>query len=599
MKLSDYVVGEIARVTGSRHVFMLSGGMAMHLIDSFGRHPGLQVVPMHHEQAAGIAATTYGRVRGTPGIVLVTAGPGALNAVTPCGGAYMESVPLVVVSGQVSRANSRQGHAVRQRGIQEVEIIDVVRSITKYAAKIEDPSTVREHVERALALAVGGRPGPVWLDIPVDVQAAEIDPASQRGYEASRESGGARGSDFFDRILRELRSAERPMLILGHGLRLAGAAAEARRLIDALGLPFQTTWNGMDLVGDDHPLACGRANVFGPRFANILIQNADYVLAIGARFGIQHTGYNVEGFCRGAHLVMVDIDPEEMRKPGLAVDEEVVMDAGDFARGLLEAVSREGKAPSHDKWLGFCSEVKGHFPAAASLAELAGQPYVDPKFFIDRLSDELPADAVIPFGSSGQGHTIFGGMFRCKPGQRVFTFKGLAAMGYGLPCAVGAAFAAPDRPVFTLIGEGGLQLNLHALQNVKHHRLPLKIIVFNNGGYHSIHMTQTIYFGGHFVASGPESGVSFPPVGELAKLFGFSHVIARNNEGAAEAIREFVRCPGAAFLEVMIDPARAIEPKVASMKLPDGRMVSRPLEDMAPLLPREELARYMHIPLME
>jgi acetolactate synthase I/II/III large subunit len=598
IKLSDYVADTIAQVTGARHVFMLSGGMAMHLIESFGSHRAFTTVPMHHEQAAGIAASAYGRVLGIPGVVLVTAGPGALNAVTPCAGAWMESVPLVVVSGQVSRANSRQGHPTRQRGIQEAEIVDVVRSITKYSAKIEDASSVRMHLEKGLRAMTEGRPGPVWFDIPVDVQAEMIDPDTLPGCGDERVNP-AYDEGPIDRILAELRSAERPLLILGHGLRLSGAPDLAPRLVDALGMPFQTSWNGMDLVGDDHPLFFGRANVFGPRYANMILQNADYVLVIGARLGIQHTGYNVEAFCRGARLVMVDVDESEMHKPGLNIDEGVVMDAGDFTRGMLRAL--DGRAPIGSKmnWIRHCEMVKAAFPPMPTVAEVSGQPYVDPKYFLDRLSEAMPSDAVFPFGSSGQGHTMTGGVFRCKRGQRVFTFKGLAGMGFGLPSAVGACFAAPEREVFTLVGEGGLQLNLHELQTIAHNRLRTKIIVFNNGGYHSIHMTQEAFFAGHFVGSGPESGVSFPPIRGLAELYGLGHFAVARNEDVDKAIADLVAYPGAAFLEVMIDPAKACEPKIVSRKRPDGSMVSRPLEDMAPLLDRDELSRYMLIPLAE
>jgi Thiamine pyrophosphate-requiring enzymes [acetolactate synthase, pyruvate dehydrogenase (cytochrome), glyoxylate carboligase, phosphonopyruvate decarboxylase] len=600
MKLSDYVVDEIAKRTGARHVFMLSGGMAMHLVESFGSHPSFSVIPTHHEQAAGIAASAYARVREVPGVVLITAGPGALNAVTPCAGAWMESVPMVFVSGQVSRANSRQGHPLRQRGIQEAEIVDVVKSITKYAVKIDDPLTIREHLERGLRLAVEGRPGPVWFDIPVDVQAAEIDPSELAGDDSPSMNKGTASPPAaeFDHILRDLCAAKRPLIILGHGIRLSGAADTARRLVEALEIPFQTSWNGMDLVGDDHPLFAGRANVFGSRYANLIIQNADYVLSIGARLGIQHTGYNVEAFCRGARLVMVDIDEAETLKPGLLADERIIADAGVFIRGLLDSVARNVKPGPRPEWETYCKEVKRRFPPAATFAEVQGLKYVDPKYFIDRLSAAMPDNAVFPFGSSGQGHTMIGGLFNCKPGQRVFTFKGLAAMGYGLPCAVGACVAAPDQPVFTLVGEGGLQLNLHELQTIKHNGLKAKIIVFNNGGYHSIHMTQGNFFKGHFVGSGPESGVSFPSLRGLADLYGLGYFSVESNENLEQVLADFVTCPSAAFLEVMIDPQRAVEPKLASMKLEDGSMVSRPLDDMAPFIETEELQKYLEIPLM-
>jgi acetolactate synthase I/II/III large subunit len=595
VKLSDYIVARIHEITGTDCTFMLSGGMAMHLIESFGNRPGMKVVPCHHEQAAGIAASAYGRVTGKPGILLVTAGPGALNAVTPCGGAWMESVPLVIVSGQVSRANSRQGHAVRQRGIQEVEIVDVVKSITKYAVKIEDPATARYHIEKGLAAMNDGRPGPVWFDIPVDVQAATIDPESQRGFAAeARESSPPVGS--VKSVVEALSAAKRPMLVLGHGVRLSGAADVAERLVDKLGIPFQTSWNGMDLVDDGHSLYAGRAGVFAARYANMAIQNADYVLAIGCRLGIQHTGYNVEGFCRGARLAVVDVDREEMDKPGLSPDDRIVADARVFIDALL---GEDFSLPKHESWIAHIKMLKEKFPPVPTLPEVAGSPFVEPKYFISRLSRKLQPNAIFMIGSSGMGHTISGGFFECRRGQRVFTFKGLAAMGYGLPAAVGAGMAGGARPVYTIIGEGGLQLNLQELQTIRHFGLKTKVIVVNNGGYHSIHMTQKAFFDGHFVASGPESGVSFPKLEGLAELYGMGYFSARLNEDVDAAIDAFIASERAVFLEVYVDPDKAIEPRIPSMRLADGTMVSRPLDDMAPLLDREEFARLMFFPPIE
>jgi len=387
---------------------------------------------------------------------------------------------------------------------------------------------------------------------------------------------------------------------LGHGIRLAGVANLAEALVDQIGVPFQTTWNGMDLVGDEHPLYFGRANLFGARYANLVIQNADFVLAIGARFGIQHTGYNVEAFCRGARVAMVDIDVSEMEKPGLKVAETIVMDAGVFVKGLLAAARKAPRGrDSAEGWKAYCRQVRDRFPPLPAKAGEESPGFVDPKYFLARLSAAMPANAVFPFGSSGMGHTMTGALFVTKKGQRVFTFKGLAGMGFGLPCAVGAAIAAPDRPVFTLIGEGGLQLNIQELQTAREFGLPIKVIVFNNGGYHSIHMTQHAFFKGHFVGSGPESRVSFPPLPDVARLYGMRYFRAAGNGEIDSVLQAFIADPGAAFLEVMVDPTKPIEPRGSSMIRADGTMVSRPLEDMAPLLEREDLKKLMFIPLVE
>lgn len=593
MKLSDYVVRTLKEVTGNDTVFLLTGGMAMHLDESFGTM--MRVIPCHHEQAAGIAASCYARMKEKPGICCVTAGPGALNAVTPCGGAYLDSIPMIFVSGQVSRANGRQGHPVRQRGIQEVEIVDVVKSITKYAVRIDDPATVRYHLEKALYLAVTGRPGPVWLDIPVDVQAADIDPESQEGFVPPVETNGCAYD--VKAVVAALLQAKRPMVCFGGGVRLAGAKSLVKPLVDSLGVPFQTSWNGMDLISTDDPLCFGRANVFGPRYANILMQDADYVLFIGCRLGIQHTGYNVEAFVRGAHVVMVDLDVNEMEKPGLHVDDKIVMDAKVF---MTQALACASTLPHADisGWITKCQAIKKRFPIAPSLDEVKDQEFVQPQFFVDRLASLLPEGAYFPFGSSGMGHTVTGGIFRCKSNQRVYTFKGLAGMGYGIPCVVAAALAHPDKTAVTLVGEGGLQLNIQELQTALTNRLAIKVIVFNNGGYHSIHMTQTSYFHKHFVGSGAESGVTFPPLPEVATLYRMQYYQVHKNQDVGAQIQAFLNDKQAAFLEVFIDPTKPLEPKCASMKLPDGRMVSRPIEDMLPLLDREELQKIMDIPLL-
>jgi acetolactate synthase-1/2/3 large subunit len=599
MKLSDYVVTTIKEMTGNDTVFLLTGGMAMHLDDSFGKF--MHVIPCHHEQAAGIAASCFARIRGVTGVVCVTAGPGALNAVTACGGAYLESIPMVFVSGQVSRANGRQGHPVRQRGVQEIEIVDVVEKITKYAVKVEEPSSIRYHLKKALFLATTGRPGPVWLDIPVDVQGAEVDPEKMESFHSpipSELSMDQRDKDAIRCVASGLFHAKRPLIVLGGGVRLAGAKPLIRDFIEKAGLPFQTSWNGMDLISTDHPLCFGRANVFGPRYANILIQDADYVLFIGCRLGIQHTGYNVEAFVRGAHVVAVDVDRSEMEKPGLHVDEKLVMDARVFMEILEKDFPLVQDKVDISSWIRKCQAVKKRFPIAPELKAIKNDAYVHPQYFIDELSRLLPDGAMFPFGSSGMGHTVTGGIFRCKDNQRIFTFKGLAGMGYGIPCVVGAAVACPDKIALTLVGEGGLQLNIQELQTAWTNHLHIKVIVFNNGGYHSIHMTQTNYFAKHFVGSGAESGVTFPPLDEVASLYRMHYYQVKDNPSVDAKIKQFLDDPEASFLEVFLDPAKPLEPKCASMKLPSGEMVSRPLEDMLPLLDRKELQDIMDIPIL-
>jgi acetolactate synthase-1/2/3 large subunit len=568
IKVSDYLVQSLKEKTGIEHVFMLSGGMAMHLIESFGSTPGIKVIPMHHEQAAGIAANAYGRIRNIPGVCMVTAGPGATNAVTACAGAFLESSPMVFLSGQVSRRNGRGILGVRQRGIQEVDIVPVVKTITKYAAQVADPRSIRYHLEKALFHATTGRPGPVWLDVPVDVQGALVDAASMDGFTPSwteLDMGGVPATEsILANVVGKLRQTRRPLLVLGQGVRLGGAAPLVGRLVDALGVPVQTTWNGMDLIGYDHPLYFGRANLFGQRYA----------------------------------IAMVDLDPAEMNKPGLRVTLPIRCDAGTFIRALVDRIPAGNPLTTPAEWLAYCARIKRKYPRHKPLDQIAHEPYVDPFYLVGALTECLPPDAVIPYGSSGMPHTVFGGNYYLRLGQRAFCFKGLAAMGYGLPSCVGAALAAPGKIVFTFIGDGGLQPNIQDLQTIKHHRLPVKIVVFNNGGYHSIHMTQNNFFGGHFVASGPESGVTFPPLEGVAALYGFRYLKVQRNTEVIANLKRLAADPEPTFLEVMIDPRKSLDPKLASYQKPDGTMDSRPLEDMSPLLSREELQSDMLIPIV-
>lgn len=600
VKVSDYIIARLPALTGARHVFLLSGGNLMHLLDSLGRSAELTAVPMHHEQAAGIAADAYGRTRGCVGVCFVTSGPGATNAVTAITGAWLESTPVLFISGQVSRANGRGSLALRQRGIQEVDIVTLAASITKYASRVDDPAEVPAQLARAVALARAGRPGPVLLDIPLDVQGANIEVAAG-AVEATAAARAASPvqEEAVDKLLDLLDAAERPMLILGGGLRTAGLAQAAERLVARLGMPVQTSWNGMDLIAEDHPLFFGRAGVFAARYANLLIQSADLLLVLGARLGMQHTGYSVAAFARGARKIMVDMDAAEMAKPGLAIDLPIEADLRDFLPVLARALDSRplARAAAWAPWLAHCWQLRDRYPPVP--LEPARTDYVEPFRFVRRLSAFLPADAVVPFGSSGMPHTVSGAIYAVRKGQRVFTSKGLAAMGYGLPSAVGAAFAAPGRSVVTLLGEGGLQLNLQALQTIAHWRLPIKVFVLNNGGYHSIHMTQKGYFQGHFVASGPESGVSFPPLAGLAELHGFAYRRIANDLEVDDQLAALAGESGPLFCEVMIDPEQPLLPKLASYARPDGTMMSRPLEDMLPLLSRDELRAAMLVPIVD
>jgi acetolactate synthase-1/2/3 large subunit len=593
-KVSDYIVSRLPDLTGSRHVFLLSGGGMMHLLDSVGRGPAIPF-SLHHEQAVAIAAYAYGRTINSVGVCFVTSGPGGTNALTGVAAAYTDSAPMLVISGNVSTLFSLRGHGLRQRGLQELNIVDVVKPITKYAAYVDDKTRIRYELEKAVYFARSGRPGPVWLDIPLDIQAAKVNAAELVGFdqaELREDSNPAPDSGSILTIIERFKKAKRPLLLLGHGVWLSGAKDKARALLERLRVPVQTTWNAIDLIPEAHPLYFGRANAFGPRYANFIIQNADYILSIGARLSVQHTGYNVEAFAREAHVDMVDLDESEAKKPFLKIGNFMRFDAAKTIDALYKATNGTiCEAPK--EWLDYCQRMKQSYPVAPSLEKIKDEKYVDPYYFVDVLSELLPEDALVPFGSSGTCYTVSGQVFKPKSGQRVFPGKGMASMGFGLPSAIGASLALDGKRAITIIGDGGLQLNIQELQTVAHHRMPIKIFVISNEGYYAIRVTQETYFENFYVASSTSSGVSIPDLRKIAEAYGLVYSRISVNEEVREGIRRTLSSDVPELIEVMVDPAKPLLPKLSSYIKPDGTMSSRPLEDLAPLLDREEFRRNM------
>jgi acetolactate synthase-1/2/3 large subunit len=598
IKVADYVCSRIHELTGSSHVFLLSGGGMMHLLDSLGRGE-LKAFAMHHEQAAAIAAYAYGRTINSTGVCFVTSGPGATNALTGVAGAFTDSVPMLFVSGQVSTLFSQRQQGLRQRGFQEFNIVDVVTPTTKYARYVERAEDIRYELEKACFLARAGRPGPVWLDLPLDVQAARIDPESLRGFDPAAEGltdlNPAPDDALVTSILEKLRQAKRPMIVLGHGVWLAGAQEQARKLLETLQIPVQTTWNAIDLVPQAHPSYFGRANAYGPRYANLIIQNADYILSIGARLGIQHTGYNVEAFAREAFLDMVDVDPDEAEKPFLKVDRFTRCDSGALIAALSKAVAAQpaGAITAPPDWTAYCHRIQDTYPVAPSLEQAGGANFVDPYYFIDTLSELLPDDALVPLGSSGTAFTVAGQAFKPKRNQRVFHAKGMAAMGFGMPSAIGASVALNQKMAITFVGDGGFQLNIQELQTMVHHNLPIKIFVVNNDGYHAIRVTQENYFERRYVASTSDSGVSLPSLKKIADAYGLRHRVIADNASVRDGISAALGNPQPEIIEIMVDPGKHLTPKLGSFIKPDGTMASLPLEDLLPLLDRAEFKALM------
>jgi len=597
VKLSDYIAGQLAD-WGVRHIFLVTGGGAMHLNDSIGREPRLQYVCNHHEQASAMAAEGYARVSGLPGVVNVTTGPGGINALNGVFGAFTDSVPLLVISGQVKRETCMRAQGItglRQLGDQEVDIVSMVGNITKYAVLIDDPLSIRYHLERAWHLAQTGRPGPCWLDIPVDVQAASIDPAALRGYDPAKDLDDQARPDVGRNpvqlealcrdVLERIRNAKRPVILAGTGVRAAHAVAEFRQLFQRLGIPVTTGWTH-DLIASDDPLFCGRQGTIGDRAGNFTVQNADVLLILGSRLNIRQTSYNWQSFARHAFKIQVDIDPAEFRKPTVHPDLAIPCDLKRFMTALTHQCEAEHYLPStHSSWLAWCRERVLRYPVVQDRQRQPGPP-LNPYYFIEQLSARLADDDVIICGNATACIVPFQVM-RLRAGQRLISNSGSASMGHDLPAAIGAAFARPGKRTICLAGDGSVQMNIQELQTVVHHHLPLKIFVLNNSGYLSMRMTQSGFFGRLTGESG-SSGASLPDMVKIACAYGIpSTRIDRASQ--FEQIDRALAADGPTLVDVVLDPAQEFEPRSKARQLPDGRIVSPNLEDMYPFLDETEL----------
>jgi acetolactate synthase-1/2/3 large subunit len=592
MRVADYLVRRLADL-GVEHVFMLPGGGAMHLNDALTLEPRITPVPCHHEQACGIAAEAYGRVQETFGVAMVTTGPGATNVLTPVVGAWIESVPLLVISGQVKTADRLRGRPLRQTGVQEVDIVPMVRGCTKYAVTLERPADVRREFERAIHEMQSGRQGPVWIDVPLDIQGAQVDPEALEAFvpPASDPAGVEQLSAAISKVHELLATAERPLILAGHGVRLAGAAKQFRRLVDTLGVPVVTTWNALDLLPWDHPLSVGRPGVVASRAPNFAVQNCDLLIAIGSRLDNVITAYNPRGFARGAKKVVVDVDRHELEKLDIELAASVQADARQFI-DLILARNPSVKAASA-KWVGRCQSWKTRYAVDEPPAGVA----ISHPAFVKALSEVAPADSVVGTGSSGLAVEAFYLAFRNKPGQRVFLTSGLGSMGYGLPAAIGACLATGSRPMICAEGDGSLMLNLQELATLQGMELPICLVVMNNRGYCSIRNTQRNYFQSRFVGTDPEHRLWMPDLEKVAAAFDLPFARITSPATLQEDLRKALELPRPCIVDVHLATDEQLSPKAAALPQPDGSMLSMPLEDMSPLLTLSELEAEMIMPL--
>ena len=599
MRVADWIIQRLEQA-GIGHVFTVCGGGSIFLNDALGKAKTMRYVACHHEQAAAMAAEAYARVRTGIGCAMVTSGPGGTNAITGIAGAWLDHVPLLVISGQVfrsqmidSRLDLRADHPpLRTLGVQEINIVDMVAPITKYAVVVTDPQSIRFHVERALYLATEGRPGPVLLDIPADVQNAQIEPDKLEGFRAPDEFGHA--LNYYQRVESVdmlLRMARRPLVHIGQGVRLAGAMLPFFRFIEEAQIPVVTARNGNDLIASDHPLYIGRPGTFAQRGANFAVQTCDVYLAIGTRLCLAQTGYNAKDYARNAKIVMVDVDAAELGKDTVVLHEAVRMDAGDF---LCDLNARSGAMawppyPDWSGWLQRCKDWQAKYPAVTQAQREQGT-YVNSYHLIEELSAQcLPDDVIVT--DVGFAYQCTSQAWRIKQGQRLLTNGGLAPMGWGLPAAIGAAIGS-GRRVILIVGDGGLMMNLQELATLAHHKLNVKIFLLNNGGYLTMRQSQAHAFDG-YMGSDESSGLSFPDFEGIAHSFNLIWRTVYRAKNVEAVIRECLSFDYPAFCEVMMDPDQALEPKSINRREPDGTIKQTAIEDAWPFLPAEEIEQEM------
>lgn len=609
-RLADYVADFLAS-HGVTDCFLVTGGGAMHLDDALGHHEKLHCTYNHHEQACAIAAEAYARLENRIAALCVTTGPGGTNALTGVVGGWLDSIPMLVLSGQVrydttARYAERftEGLSLRSVGDQEFDITKAASSMCKYAAMLEEPMDIRYMLEKAWHLATHGRPGPCWIDIPVNYQGMTIETEDLHGYDPTEDDQALPAPlalDVVHEVLAKLRDAKRPVVYAGNGIRLSGGYEAFRRAVEALGVPVCTYWDAIDLIETDHPLYVGRGGNMGDRPGNFAVQNADVILAVGNRLPIRVVGYNWQTWARQAHVIMVDIDPAELKKHTLHVETPIHADAKDFFDKVNLLLAEEEKPLfSGEEWRAQCRTWKEKYPVVLERHKEENDGYANPYAFIDVLSRRVP-EGTLTVVSNGTCCVAGHQAWVIKKGSRFFNNNATASMGYGLPAAIGGCIANGRRTTICLEGDGSIMMNLQELQTVLTNRLPIKIFLINNQGYQSIRMTQNNLFGHHCkIGIGPESGdLSFPDFGKLAAAFGYPYFSAHSNEEMERAVDEALATEGPTLCEIFVSTQQVFEPKSATKRLEDGSLFSPPLEDLAPFLPREELAENMYIPMME
>lgn len=683
IKVANYIAQKLVE-SGINQAFTVTGGGAMHLNDALGHQEGLRCLYQHHEQACAMAAEAYARIHNKIGLLCVTTGPGGTNAITGVVGGWVDSIPMLILSGQVRYDTTARwsGLGIRAMGDQEFEITKAISCMTKYSEMVTDPMRIRFCLEKALYLAQSGRPGPVWLDIPLNVQGAYVETEQLVGFDAEDYDAGGTGwaihavgidhtsgapvvagaaeermkmavltgarpaedtmvvepshaipedyegkgetrqilpekvsEELARTVIEKIRGAKRPVLNAGNGIRIAGAHEVFMKVVDRLGIPVVTGWNSQDCICDDHPLYVGRGGGMGDRPGNFAVQNSDLVFSVGSRLSIRQVGYNYKTWAREAYVIVNDVDAEELKKPSIHADMRIHADAADLLGKMAQILEQEYQAPVFDggeglsgmNWLETCQMWKERYPVVLPRHRAEDDSREANVYaLVEAISSRLKENQITVVGN-GSACVAGGHAWVIKKGQRFISNSGMASMGYDLPAAIGVCMAAYDpeyverdgkpEDIILLTGDGSIQMNLQELQTIIHHRMPIKIFLINNGGYHSIRQTQKNFFGEPLVGIGVDShDLSFPDMEKLAAAYGYPYVQARHNGELAEAVEKTLAMDGPVICEVYVTIDQNFEPKSSAKRLPDGTLVSPPLEDLSPFLPDEEMDAMMIIP---
>ncbi len=596
MKVSEYVANFVADL-GVKQVYSVTGGGAMYLNDALGSHPDIQFVATHHEQSASMAAEGHARITNKMSVLHVTTGPGGTNAVTGVAGAFIDSIPMLVISGQVTMPTLIGNSPLRQLGVQEIDILSIVKPITKYAEMVTEPKMIRYHLEKAVHYANSGRPGPVWLDIPLDIQGAHLsdeDINDMIGYVEETPLRNRKGqylSTVLDKTIQMLSEAKRPVIIPGYGVRLANASDDFLEFVEKFQIPVISSWNASDLMSFDDPCYIGRAGLFGSRAGNFTVQNADLILAVGSRMSIPQVGHASDMFAPHAKHIIVDIDEAELSKPTLRPDLPVQADAKKFIEGLNTRHNEYARNDQVDNWVTQCQAWKKRYPIVQEEYRDQDKDHVNSFLFIEQLSKRLPEGAIV-VTDMGTSFTCTMQTFETKKDQRLFTSSGLASMGFGFPAAIGACFAANQKRVININGDGGFMFNIQELQTVAHHNLPITIFVLENEGYLTMKLMQENHFKG-FVGADPSSGVSIPDFVKVAESFGVPGMHIRTTKELEEGLDKALSCDGPLLVEIHMEAMQALIPRVQTQKNPDGSLKPPSLEVMFPFLDEEEFNAQM------